>query len=699
MVSLKSNIIFTIAGAILVISLLFISSCNKSEIPKKDVPDSNPYGFKNINNNVKYVGDEECYDCHSGIYNTFKKNGMGRSFYLPNDTNMIEDFQNNNVIYDKKSNYYYRMYKSGNDYYQMEYRTDEKGNRTHELVRKIDYVIGSGNQTRSYITQENGFLYEMPATWYTIKKKWDLSPGYQNINYRFSRPIRQECLNCHNSYADYVEYSDNRYTGKIPLGIGCERCHGPGELHVKHQEEKEKNKEEKIDSTIVNSGHLDSKLQFDVCLQCHLQGDMHVLKEGKKQNDFKPGMSLNEVKGYYFHGNIKEGEFKVASHGARLMMSKCFIKSGGKLVCTTCHNPHESVKDIKRRDMNDKCKACHEIQTLSVSNSKANHTESGDCISCHMKQGGAINVPHVNFTDHWIRKEIQTVSESEVNSLMEDKSSSEKTPVTLKEFNNSDDKYSEINLAIAYIKYYEEKHNLNNYLELAIPVLERGTYNYPEHKNALYYLGKAYFHHQKYQDAERCFKKLIKLDSTNADAFYLLGSALEKLNKFGEAIEALRNSISVFPENYKAYNSLGNIYSNINNTNKAIESYNQSIKILSNYTNAFNNLGDVYLNMLNDTAKARIYFEFAIKYDPDFTMALLNLGNLYSQSNFNTAKSIFESIIKIDPKFTPAYGNLAYLFSKQGKNKEAIAYLNKLLEIDSNDIRAKNMLKELSQKK
>lgn len=624
---------------------------------------------------------------------------MGRSFYLPSNDNMVEDFENQNIVYDKKSNYYYKMFKSGNDYYQMEYRTDEKGNRTHELTRKIDYVIGSGNQTRSYITGENGFLYEMPVTWYTLEKKWDLSPGFQNNNLRFSRPIRQECLNCHNSYSDFVEHSDNRYTGSIPQGIGCERCHGPGELHVKHQEEKEKDLKENIDSTIVNPKHLDIKLQLDVCLQCHLQGDMHVLKEGKKPNDFKPGMKLSEVKGFYFHDNIKEGEFKVASHGARLMMSKCFIKSGGKLVCTTCHNPHESVKNLKRADLNNKCIACHPIQNLSTSSSRAKHKESADCISCHMRQGGAANVPHVNFTDHWIRKEIEKIPETEMSSFMETRTSDEKKPFILKELNDNNDKYSEINQAIAYVKFYEEKHNLNDYLKIAIPILERGIYSFPEHKNALYYLGKAYFHHRRYQDAERCYQKLVKLDSANSEAMYMLGSIYEKLKKYNEAIDAMRNSISLFPENYKAYNSLGNLYSGINNKEKAIESYSQSVKILSNYSIALNNLGDAYLHMFNDTTQARTYFELALKYDPDFTMALFNLGNLYSSVNFNTAKNIFESIIKIEPKFTPAYGNLAYLYSKQGMNKEAIVQLNKLLEIDSNDARAKNMLKELTQKK
>ena len=40
-----------------------------------------------------------------------------------------------------------------------------------------------------------------------------------------------ECIACHNAYPDFVLGSENKYTA-IPTGIDCERCHGPGELHV-----------------------------------------------------------------------------------------------------------------------------------------------------------------------------------------------------------------------------------------------------------------------------------------------------------------------------------------------------------------------------------------------------------------------------------------------------------------------------------
>ncbi|MGH2574951.1 MAG: tetratricopeptide repeat protein, partial [Ignavibacteria bacterium] len=594
----------------------------------KDSLSSEKVSFLNLSKDVNYVGDEECYGCHSEIYNTFKKTGMGRSLYLPTTKNMIEDYEKNNQIYDSRTNFYYKMYREGENFYQMEFRLDERGKRTHELARKVDYIIGSGNNTRSYITAENGFLYEMPVTWYTEKKKWDLSPGYHKINMRFSRAISQECLNCHNSYAEHIEYTDNLFKSNIPLGIGCERCHGPGELHVKFQteramEKKDKSISKEIDRTIMNQKHLEPNLQMDVCFQCHLQGNIHVFKEGRKQTDFRPGMKLTDVKKVYFHDDINKGDFRVASHGARLSMSECFKKSEGKMVCTTCHNPHEPVQTLSRQFFNNKCLTCHSASALSPSSKKADHREKSDCVSCHMRQGGTSNVPHVNFTDHWIRKEIKILTEKETDSIM-----SSNEVVVLKDFFDENDSLLELHLGIAYVRYYESKHSHPEYLTRGIPLLERGLYNYPEHTNAMYYLGMAYMHQRKLIDAEKIFQKLVKIKPQDALTYYQLGNVLEKLSRFNDAIESFQKSISILPENYKAFLSIGNIYSNLGNTQKAIESYQQSLKILSGYVNTYNNLGDIYFHQLNDTSAARKSFEAAIKLDPDFVMALLNLGNL-----------------------------------------------------------------------
>ncbi|MEO8664575.1 MAG: tetratricopeptide repeat protein [Ignavibacteria bacterium] len=678
-------IILCVASGVLY-NKYFKKECRDEQISKLH----EKYFYLNLSKEVSYTGDEKCKSCHSDITESFHKTGMGSSFYKLSGNNEIEDFTKENTIYDAKLNYYYQVYKKDNEYFQKEFRKDDAGKIIHELDRKIEYVIGSGNNTRSYLYSENGFYYEMPVSWYTEKAKWDLSPGYEKFNLRFSRPIIQECMNCHNGYSDFTEFSENKFHS-LPEGINCERCHGPGELHIKRQTEKsdlfEAIEKDSIDRTIVNPANLPIEEKLSVCYQCHLQGDVRVFTEDKSQTDFKPGMKLSDVKTVFVQDNVHKGDFKIASHAARMSLCDCFIKSEGKMTCITCHDPHKSVKDVSREFFNSKCISCHNTNTLSVSKFKVDHRPESDCISCHMKQGGTKDVQHVNFTDHWIRKEIETPDRQPEENI---------SHVKLKNFNNPGDKFADMNLGIAYVKYYDTKHPDKEYLQTAIPMLEENLKKFPEHKEGLYHLGLAYLKSDKTPEAVSTLQKLTSIDTGNAPAYFLLGTAFEKLKNTRMAIESYENSLKYFPENVKAYNSLGNLYYNTGKINEAIGAYKKAISIISNNPAVLNNLGDIYLYKLNQLDEAKKFLNMALELDPDFAMALNNLGNAFMiEGKTQEAEAIFKEVIGKDRANVMAYGNLAVIYEDKGNIAMATDMLHKILLIDPNDVRAKQMMKRL----
>ena len=97
-------------------------------------------------------------------------------------------------------------------------------------------------------------------------------------NTRFSRKIGLECMSCHNALPQFEVGSENKFSS-IPGGISCERCHGPGSIHV--QQKKAGilvDTANAIDYSIVNPGKLSIDLQFVICHRCHLQGNA-VLKD------------------------------------------------------------------------------------------------------------------------------------------------------------------------------------------------------------------------------------------------------------------------------------------------------------------------------------------------------------------------------------------------------------------------------------
>ncbi|MCC6582024.1 MAG: pilus assembly protein TadD, partial [Phycisphaeraceae bacterium] len=354
-------------------------------------------------------------------YETFIETGMGKSFDHATKKKSSAKFDKHSVIYDKHSDLSYLPFWSGDSMMILEFRLDGK-DTVHKRVETVDYIIGSGQHTNSHIFNTNGYLHQMPMTFYTQDGKWDLPPGFENgFNTRFSRKIGLECMSCHNSLPGFVPGSENKFT-EVPNGISCERCHGPGEIHVKEKTAGILIDTSKyIDYSIVNPAKLSVDLQFDVCQRCHLQGNS-VLKEGKSFLDFRPGMKLSDIETIFlpkYEG--ADDEFIMASHADRLKMSKCFLTPALKgeinslrphknnLTCITCHNPHVSVKVTGKEIFNNACKNCHTEQTngLCTEKSEVKDKKQDNCVSCHMPRSGSIDIPHVTVTDHYIRKPVK----------------------------------------------------------------------------------------------------------------------------------------------------------------------------------------------------------------------------------------------------------------------------------------------------
>ena len=126
-------------GVLLLIGLLIFHPSSKNHNDNISKSKSRKaYAFLNFDPKVEYVGDEECADCHSEIYQTFKQTGMGRSFYLPTTENIIEDYTKNNHVYDPKSNLHYEVYEKDGRFFQSEYRLElGKTHVAQEILRKI----------------------------------------------------------------------------------------------------------------------------------------------------------------------------------------------------------------------------------------------------------------------------------------------------------------------------------------------------------------------------------------------------------------------------------------------------------------------------------------------------------------------------------------------------------------------------------
>jgi hypothetical protein len=267
----------------------------------------------------------------------------------------------------------------------------------------LKYAIGSGRHARTYVAEVDGFLVESPLTWYAARQSWGLSPGYDGPRHvGFGRGIEAVCLFCHAGQAEAIGGSMHRYQIR-EAAVGCERCHGPGSMHLARHAPKGRteNPSDGIDHTIVNPAHLPRTRADAVCQQCHLLGKASPDARGRKQTDFRPGLPLQEFRHDYSVATSATS-LAVVGHVEQLQQSRCYRRSE-TLTCITCHNPHDEPGGQERiAYYRAACLQCHPPDRCKVdSQRRQNESPENYCVVCHMPRTPT-DVPHVAFTNHRI---------------------------------------------------------------------------------------------------------------------------------------------------------------------------------------------------------------------------------------------------------------------------------------------------------
>ena len=362
--------------------------------------------FKNIHPDVKYVGDAVCAQCHYGHATGFHAHPMGQSIrktsLMLNEPHFKKD-----VSFDKIGATW-TMDREGDKVFHVEQIFDRDKKVVAEMRTPVDYVIGSGQRGHSFFTFQSGAIYQTQISWYSQKKIWDLSPGFQESRLR---PVTSSCLVCHSGGVRPQGQTLNRFNENAPFqsaAISCERCHGPGQLHVEAREQRyiTISTDRPIDYTIVNPIHLKPALRENICQQCHLEGTARVLRRSRGVMDFRPGMKLDDVWRIFVLARHENDHHNAVSHVEQMYQSECFIQSKGKMGCLSCHDVHSPPVGEKEkvRYYRNKCMECHKEPHHNQPPKKRLEMNKGSCISCHMPKFKAADIVHTAATDHRVLK-------------------------------------------------------------------------------------------------------------------------------------------------------------------------------------------------------------------------------------------------------------------------------------------------------
>jgi predicted CXXCH cytochrome family protein len=311
-----------------------------------------------------YVGSVACKGCHEEIYARWSKTRMANVVRDPREhgdaitpdiskPNPVFNFTKDDVALVYGSRWKQRYFKKvGDDYFPLPVQWDV----AHQVWRK--YFVANGTD------------------WWAAHYPPD----------NFQRPTGPLCDGCHS-----VNY-DIKTRTVTEWNVGCERCHGPGEAHVKNP----------VRETIMNPGRFDYVRASDACIQCHSQGQPKTNPIEGKYYDWPVGYDVTKnLKDYWNLEEHKLGDltfthFPDGTAHKNRMQGNDFVQSlmyARGVTCFSCHDPHGTDNvGMVRKQGNALCLDCHGVNAQAGPHAPSveAHTHhkadspGSECIACHM---------------------------------------------------------------------------------------------------------------------------------------------------------------------------------------------------------------------------------------------------------------------------------------------------------------------------
>jgi len=686
-----------------------------------------------------YVDSAVCATCHSDIVQTFSKTGMGRSFYKLKPGNTVETF--GKTFYHAASDTYLTMFERDGKYYQRRWQKSFDGSEINIDEKQVDYVIGSGNHGRTYLHMTSrGTLQQLPLGWYSEKGGyWAMAPGFDRPDYPGStRLATYECMFCHNAYPSIPKGHDEigakpEFLSPLPEGIDCQRCHGPGQRHVETAQKANAQAAE-IRAAIVNPKRLSADRELEVCMQCHLETTTVTLPHDIRKFDrapfsYVPGQPLGDFRLAFDRAGGMGERFEVANVVYRMRESQCYLQSGGKMRCTTCHNPHDIPRgDDATAHYNSICLECHgsaakqtATTTPNPMPSSAPHTATANCVGCHMPKRRTDDAVYIVMTDHLIR------SRQPAGDLLAAKAETPESatppyrgevvpyyPLNMASTTTPPAQKAEESSLYGALSQILEHSNLPGGLPLlqgllekyrpqrgeyyadlaeglsiagsparAMPYYEEAARHAPGSSIVLRELGSAQMEAGQLDRAEATLRRVTVMAPDDGGAWGMLGQVLWRQRRNPEAMAAFRKAIADDPEVPELHNSLGMLLLAGGDEAAAEKELREAMRIQPSLPQVQMNLASVLAPRGGTAAaEARYHFEQAIRLKPDYAEAHLNYARLLaSNQETDEAEKQAQASVQADPKVAVAHELWGNLLGTKGDLDGAVRELQSAVRL------------------
>lgn len=388
-----------------------------------------------LNARSGYVTSQQCLTCHPGQHDSWSRSYHRTMTQTAEGSNVLGDF-NGQVI--NSEGLEYKVYQKDDEYWANMPDPDvmmliHQGGRkvnmdsTDRVDLKVMMTTGS-HHYQTYWVESPRFdrlMQTLPLIYLPKDKRWipreaAFMRGPDDTG-RFITQWNHHCIRCHSTSGNpgLDDESGMLNTEVAELGISCEACHGPGEEHVKANQDffrrYSQRRHQGKDPTIINPARLDHKRSSQVCGQCHgvfITRDEFAMAYARDGEPFVPGDDLHKTRYYIQHPNhdddpLRKKELELNPDffaerwwddgsilaGGReftaMSVSGCYQR--GEMSCLSCHSMHESdPADQLKPEMrtNRACVQCHTAPEYNSEIRKhtfhAPDSSGSECMNCHM---------------------------------------------------------------------------------------------------------------------------------------------------------------------------------------------------------------------------------------------------------------------------------------------------------------------------
>ena len=357
-----------------------------------------------------------CFTCHAEIVESFSNHGMSQSLGPAGDVpagSVTNPYSGTEYVLQADGS---RTVLTG---------TFENGaQRQQEIVGRLGAGIFDISWVGAEIDKGSGNsldrLFFAPVETVT-GHGLELSPfELREGSIGMSLSLTQGCLTCHtdDQLSDLPRASLDQNGASIHPGhslgsdafdklnaLSCTSCHGATNDHIDLMSGLLGGENQK---DVQDIGALAPNRQVDVCARCHLQGDIRF-EFGKDRPSSEHPLAGQIPVTVPAKSNP---DFRFVAQVDRLTESACYIESAS-ITCTTCHDPHTGVQAQGVQSFENTCIGCHQdlskthmgAKTVESVTGKSSRSENG-CIDCHLSKSQPFDLPHIQTTDHHIRKVI-----------------------------------------------------------------------------------------------------------------------------------------------------------------------------------------------------------------------------------------------------------------------------------------------------